>query len=174
MRKIYVILIYVAVLLLGSIGVGALVWNDIKGKTIDEKYYETYLTLKNELLSKEAQIQYKESSDAIDVNVEVYESNDSYLVSTVFTNPLNNYKNLTILVVDQSELTNKTDKIYPSLGIVGDFDNEFVVSAPNQKTTHSKLTFNYEKDTPSEGVLIFFKYINNNTTCLEYLNVSAD
>ena len=173
MRKIYVVLIYVAFILLGSIGITTLVWNDIKGKTIDTQYYETYLNIKDELLSNEAQAQYKEDSDAIDVVVNIYESNDSYLVSTVFSNPLANYKNLVILVIDESELTNKTNKVYPSVGIVGNFENEFVVNTPNQTTTHSKITMNYENDTISEGVLVYLKYVSNNTTCVEYLNVSV-
>ena len=174
MRKIYVVLIYVFFILVGSIGVSALVWKDIKGKTIEQQQYQTYLDIKDELLSSEAQTQYKLESDAIDVKVNVYASNNSYLVNTVFSNPLNNYKNLVILVVDKSELVEKTDKVYPSIGVVGNFENEFVVTAPNQVTTHSVINMNYEKETPSEGVLVYFKYINNNTTCVEYLNVSVD
>ena len=70
------------------------VWKDIKGKTIEQQQYQTYIDIKDELLSTEAQSQYKVESDAIDVKVNVYQSNDSYLVNTVFSNPLNNYKNL--------------------------------------------------------------------------------
>ena len=144
-------MIYVIFILLASVGVSALVWADIKGNSIDEERYNNYLEYKNDLIKNES---YDTFIEEVDISVSVRESNDAYLVSTTFSNPDNNYTNLIILVVDQSEKEKKTDKIYPSIGIVGDFNNEFVVNAPNKKTTHSKLTMNYESDVVSQGVLI--------------------
>ena len=39
MRKSYVILLYVLILLLGAIGVSTLVWSDIQENTISQEYY---------------------------------------------------------------------------------------------------------------------------------------
>lgn len=172
MRKTYVILIYVICLLLGSIGVTFIVWKDIKGETISEEYYKNYNLYKEKLLNYE---NYSTTIEDLDIEVDVYQSNDSsYLVSTTFSNPLRNYSNLIILVIDESELENKTNKVYPSLGIVGDFNNEFVTNSPNKKTTHSQLTMNYENDKSSEGVLIYLEYYDNNKTSTFYLNVSVN
>ena len=73
------------------------------------------------------QEEYSSGSKDIDVvvNVQKNEIKNKYLVSTTFSNPARNYRNLIILVIDMSELNNQTNKIYPSLGIVGDFNNEF-------------------------------------------------
>lgn len=170
MQKKYVILIYVLIILLASIGVSVIVWNDLDTNTLDEQYVEKYNEYKEDLLECET---YTTSSQDIDINVEVYESNSSYLVSTKFTNPRSNYKNLIILVIDEKELEKETDKIYPSIGIVGNFNNEFVVSSPNQKTTHSKLTMNYESTFKSGGVLIYLQYFDGSSTITSRLNVSV-
>lgn len=170
MRKKYVILLYVFFILLAAVGVTTMVWSDLKDKSMEQEKYNNYLNYKDSLLSHE---EYISKIDEIDINVSVHKSNDTYLVSTNFTNPDNNYKNLIILVVDEKELTNKTDKIYPSIGIVGDYNNEFVTSAPNKKTTHSKLTMNYESEEISSGVLIYLEYVDNGKKCIVHLNVSA-
>ena len=172
MRKSYVILIYVLILLLGAIGVSTLVWNDIDNKTITQEYYNHYLEHKEILLNQE---EYATNSKDIEVvvNVQKNEVKDKYLVSTTFLNPKRNYRNIVILVVDKSELSKETDKVYPSIGIVGDFNNEFVTSNPNKKTTHSKITLNYECDSASKGVLIYFEYVDDAKTCISYLNVSV-
>lgn len=173
MRKSYVILIYVLVLLLGAIGVSTLVWNDIDDNTMTQENYNNYLSYKSLLLNQE---EYSSGSKDIDVvvNVQKNEIKNKYLVSTTFSNPARNYRNLIILVIDMSELNNQTNKIYPSLGIVGDFNNEFVKSNPNKKTTHSKLSLNYECDVASKGVLIYFEYLDDAKTCISYLNVSVN
>lgn len=173
MRKSYVILLYVLILLLGAIGVSTLVWTDIENKTISQEYYNKYLNYKETLLDQE---EYSTGSKDIEivVNVQKNEIKNKYLVSTTFSNPARNYRSLIILVVDMSELNYETDKVYPSLGITGNFNNEFVTSNPNKKTSHSKITFNYECDSPSKGVLIYFEYIDDAKTCISYLNVSVN
>ena len=163
-------MLYVFIILLASVGVGVLVWKDIEQDTINEKYHEKYLEVKDKLLEVDT---YSSNSEDIDINVKVIKVEDSYLVNTTFTNPKDNYKNLVILVIDQSEKENKTDKIYPSLGIVGNFNNEFVVSAPNKKTTHSTLTMNYEIGLESKGVLIYLEYSHNSDIVISRLNVSV-
>lgn len=171
MRKAYVILIYVFVLLLASIGVGVLVWSDVKGDTISEETYKKYNEYKENLLNHE---NYSLVSDDLDINVYVNASEDSYLVSTVFANPKDNYKNLIILVIDVSEKEKETNKIYPSIGIIGNYNNEFVISAPNKKTTHSRLVMNYESSIKSEGVLIYLEYTDsNNATIISRISVSV-
>ena len=173
MRKSYVILIYVLILLLGAIGVSTLVWNDIDNKTISQEYYNHYLGYKETLLNQE---EYATSSNDIEiiVNVQKNEVKDKYLVSTTFLNPKRNYRDIIILVIDKSELNHETDKVYPSVGIVGDFNNDFVTSKPDKKTTHSKITLNYECDTASKGVLIYFEYIDDAKTCISYIDVSVN
>ena len=170
MRKSYVILIYVLILLLGAIGVSTLVWNDIDNKTVASEHYNTYLQYKENLLNQE---EYATSSDDIEIVVSMHknEVKDKYLVSTTLKNPKRNYRNLVILVVDMSELNNETDNIYPSLGIVGDFNNEFVTSNPNKKTSHSGITLNYECEAAAKGVLIYFEYVDNSKTCISYINI---
>ena len=96
------------------------------------------------------------------------------LDSYSFLNPKRNYRDIIILVIDKSELSRETDKVYPSVGIVGDFNNDFVTSKPNKKTTHSKITLNYECDTASKGVLIYFEYIDDAKTCISYIDVSVN
>lgn len=162
---------YIFIILLASIGVSALVWKNIDQDTIDEKYYEKYVEIKNELLEVET---YSSDSEDIDINVKLIKVENSYLVNTTFTNPKDNYKNLVILVIDQSEKENKTNKIYPSLGIVGNFNNEFVVSTPNKKTTHSTISMNYESVEESKGVLIYLEYSYNGITVTSRLNVSVN
>ena len=170
MRKKYVILLYIFFILLAAVGVTTMVWSGIKDKSMDEKLYNNYIDYKEKLLTHDM---YIDSIEEIDINVSVCKSNDTYLVSTNFTNPDNNYKNLIILVIDEKELINETDRIYPSIGIVGDFNNEFVTSAPNKKTTHSKLTMNYEIEEISKGVLIYLEYVDNGKKCIVHLRVSA-
>lgn len=170
MRKKYVILLYVIFIILASIGVSSIVWQDLKGNTISNQYYESYNNYKNALIEKN---EYINSIDELDIEVNVYESNSSYLISTKFSNPDSNYKDLKILVIDESELITKTNKVYPSVGIVGNFENEFVTSSPNKKTTHSSLTLNYESERVSEGVLIYFEYNDSGKQCIVYLNIEA-
>lgn len=173
MRKSYVILLYVLILLLGAIGVSTLVWSDIKENTISQEYYNNYLRYKETLLMQE---EYSTESKDINivVNVQKNEDKNKYLVNTTFSNPVRNYRNLIILVIDMSELNNETNKVYPSLGIVGDFNNQFVTSNPNKTTTHSKLSLNYEVEFESKGVLIYFEYVDDAKTCISYLNVSVN
>lgn len=172
MKKSYVILLYVLILLLGAIGVSTLVWTDLENKTISQEYYNNYIRYKETLLSQE---EYSEGTNDIEIVVSVKKNDEKnkYLVSTTFSNPARNYRNVIILVIDKSEHNNQTDNIYPSLGIVGDFNNEFVTSNPDKKTTHSKLVLTYECDNPSEGVLIYFEYIDDAKTCISYLDVSV-
>ena len=169
-RKAYVIMIYVVILILASVGVCVLVWNDVNKDTIGEEYQNKYNEIKDKLLDIET---YSTESEDIDIKVNVIKSNESYLVSTSFTNPKGNYKNLIILVIDQKEKENQTNKIYPSIGIVGNFNNEFVVNAPNKKTTHSTLTMNYESSFESKGVLVYLEYTIDSNTVISRLNVSA-
>ena len=68
MRKSYVILIYVLVLLLGAIGVSTLVWNDIDDNTMTQENYNNYLSYKSLLLNQE---EYSSGSKDIDVVVNV-------------------------------------------------------------------------------------------------------
>ena len=171
MKKSYVIMLYIVIILLASVGVGVLVWKDTEQDTIEQKYYEKYFEIKEKLLEVDT---YSTESEDIDVNVKVSKVNDSYLVNTTFTNPKDNYKNLTILVIDQSEKEKETDKIYPSLGIVGNFNNEFVVSAPNKKTTHSTLSMNYESNVESKGVLVYLEYTHNSDIVISRLSVSVN
>ena len=171
MRKSYVILFYIFIILLASVGVGVLVWKDIEQDVIEDKYYEKYIEFKDKLLEVD---NYSSSSDDIDINVKVIKVEESYLVNTTFTNPKDNYKDLVILVIDQSEKENKTNKIYPSLGIVGNFNNEFVTSAPNKKTTHSTLSMNYEIDLESKGDLIYLEYSHDSNIVISRLNVSVN
>ena len=172
MRKSYVILLYVLILLLGAIGVSTLVWKDLNEQTISSEYYDNYLNYKETLLNQE---EYSTGSKDIEivVNVQKNETKNKYLVSTTFLNPARNYRNIKILVIDKSELNNETTKVYPSLGIVGDFNNEFVTTNPNKITTHSKITLNYESEFASKGVLIYFEYIDDAKTCMSYLDVSV-
>ena len=173
MRKSYVILLYVLILLLGTIGVSTLVWTDIENKTISQEYYNNYLRYKEVLLTQE---EYSTGSKDIDIVVTIQknEEKNKYLVSTKFSNPVRNYRNIIILVVDKSEINNSTDNIYPSLGIVGNFNNEFVTSKPDKKKTHSVLTLNYEVDFESKGVFIYFEYLDDSKTCISYLDVSVN
>ena len=117
---------------------------------------------------------YIESIEELDIDVCVYEAKSSYLVSTTFSNPSGNYKDLVILVVDEKELEVETDKIYPSVGIVGNFNNQFVTNAANKKTTHSTIKLDYESNEVSEGVLIYLEYNDNGKKCIVHLNVKAE
>ena len=112
------------------------------------------------------QNEYATNSNDIDivVNVQKNEVKDKYLVSTTFSNPARNYRNVVILVIDKSELNHETNKVYPSIGIVGDFNNEFVTSNPNKKTTHSKITLNYECD--SRGTAVNYKALSKAISCV--------
>ena len=100
MRKKYVILLYIFFILLAAVGVTTMVWSDIKDKSMDEKLYNNYIDYKEKLLTHDM---YIDSIEEIDINVSVCKSNDTYLVSTNFTNPDNNYTNLIILVMDEKE-----------------------------------------------------------------------
>ena len=66
MQKKYVILIYVLIILLASIGVSVIVWNDLDTNTLDEQYVEKYNEYKEDLLECET---YATSSQDIDINV---------------------------------------------------------------------------------------------------------
>jgi len=105
-RKAYVIMIYVVILILASVGVCVLVWNDVNKDTIGEEYQNKYNEIKDKLLDIET---YSTESEDIDIKVNVIKSNESYLVSTSFTNPKGNYKNLIILVIDQKEKASLED-----------------------------------------------------------------
>ena len=60
------------------------------------------------------------------------------------------------------------------IGIVGNFNNEFVVSAPNKKTTHSTLSMNYESNIESKGVLVYLEYTHNSDIVISRLSVSVN
>ena len=92
MRKSYVILLYVLILLLGAIGVSTLIWSDIKENTISQEYYNNYLRYKETLLTQE---EYSTESKDINivVNVQKNEDKNKYLVNTTFSNPVRNYRN---------------------------------------------------------------------------------
>ena len=103
MRKSYVILLYILILLLGSIGVSTLVWSNIESKTISQEYYEDYLNYKHLLLNQEELSLGTKDIDIV-VNVQKNETKNKFLVSTTFSNPARNYRNIKILVIDMKEL----------------------------------------------------------------------
>ena len=122
-------------------------------------------------LVKKIKEEYATSSNDIEivVNVQKNEVKDKYLVSTTFLNPKRNYRDIIILVIDKSELNHETDKVYPSVGIVGDFNNDFVTSNPSGNLAFStKNTYSTGRNTPVFSSFRYFYIVHFSSPLLYY------